>query len=202
MTPIPANKFCWAASRSGPCRRGRRSGLVRSCSSLHPRPPSSPVRACSSMAAGRPGDLGYGSLRAQRSNLVRFGFRVVEVAALPCGPQPASTASTFWSTTPASTGRSPFSRSTRRPSTCCSGSTSGPRFVVAQAAARLMVAKRRRRHHQHVVADGSCRLRAEPHRLCHDQARDRRADQGDGRRAGAQGRARRLESHRPLSTRR
>ena len=51
----------------------------------------------------------------------------------------------------------------------------------------------RRRHHQHVVADGACRLRARPHRLCDDQARGRRADQGDGGRAGAQGRARRLD---------
>ena len=71
-------------------------------------------------------------------------------------------------------------------------------FLVAQAAARLMVASTGAkagggRHHQHVVADGPCRLRARPHRLCHDQARDRRADQGDGGRVGAQGRARRLD---------
>ncbi len=52
---------------------------------------------------------------------------------------------------------------------------------------------RRGRHHQHVLADGPCRLRARPHRLCHDQARDRRADQGDGGRTGAEGRARRLD---------
>jgi NAD(P)-dependent dehydrogenase (short-subunit alcohol dehydrogenase family) len=33
---------------------------------------------------------------------------------------PASAVSTFWSTTPASTGRSLFLKSTNQPSTCCS----------------------------------------------------------------------------------
>ena len=60
-------------------------------------------------------------------------------------------------------------------------------FIVAQAAARRDGSARRRGHHQCVVADGPCRLRARPHRLRHDQARDRRADQGDGGRVGPKG---------------
>ena len=64
-------------------------------------------------------------------------------------------------------------------------------FRTAQAGARLMVQgpEQGRRHRQHVVADGACRLRTEPYRLCDDQARGRGADQGNGGRTGAQGRA-------------
>ena len=53
---------------------------------------------------------------------------------------PVSAGSTFWSTTPASTGRSPFSKSTRRRLDLLLGLNVRAAFVVAQAAARLMVA--------------------------------------------------------------
>ena len=43
-------------------------------------------------------------------------------------PLPASAGSISSSTTPGSTGRNPFSRSTSRPSICYSGSTSEPRL--------------------------------------------------------------------------
>ena len=57
-------------------------------------------------------------------------------------------------------------------------------FRVAQAAAKTMLSQGLNR--QHVIANGSRRF-TESKRLLHDQARDRRADQGDGGRASAKG---------------
>ena len=62
--------------------------------------------------------------------------------------------------------------------------------------------RRRRGRHQRDLANGPCRLRARPHGLCDDQARDRGADKGDGRSSWRRKACASSRSRRPLSTRR